>query len=81
MSGCDCDDAMRALEEYLHDELCREEAADIRDHVAGCVTCRDELLVNTTLMSAVRRSCRERAPEQVRVQVLVALRATYRTHG
>ncbi|KAB1655065.1 alpha-ketoglutarate decarboxylase [Pseudoclavibacter chungangensis] len=81
MSGCGCDDALRLLEEYLHNELCSADAADIREHVRTCATCREELLVNTNLMSALRRSCRERAPEQVRTQVIVALRASYRAHG
>ncbi len=30
MSGCDCSKAKAELEEFLHGELCREDAADIR---------------------------------------------------
>ena len=42
MADCGCDKAKQALEEYLHNELCSEEAADIREHLEGCVDCTDE---------------------------------------
>ena len=39
MTDCGCTKAKAELEEYLHDELCREDAADIREHMANCVDC------------------------------------------
>lgn len=74
MSGCECDEALRALEEYLHNELGAGEAQTIREHLAGCPACRQELLVNARLMEAVRRSCRERAPEQLRAEIVATIR-------
>jgi len=43
MTDCGCTKAKAELEEYLHDELCREDAADIREHMANCVARLREL--------------------------------------
>lgn len=74
MSRCDCERALRELELYLHRELCADDEGDIRAHLDGCDSCREELRVNSTLMIAVQRACRERAPETLRVQVIAAVR-------
>ena len=49
MTDCGCEKARKALEEYLHNELCTEEASDIRDHMANCVDCADEHHVGVVL--------------------------------
>ena len=36
MGDCGCEKAKKDLEEYLHNELCSEEAADIREHMQNC---------------------------------------------
>lgn len=75
MADCGCDKAKKALEEYLHNELCSTEAADIRDHMAHCVECSDELRVGQVLTEAVQRACDETAPEDLRAEVLMKLRS------
>jgi len=74
MTDCGCDKAKAELEEYLHNELCREDAADIREHMKSCVDCSSELHVNVVMTEAVQRACRETAPEVLRMQVLSKLR-------
>ncbi|MDD7930413.1 zf-HC2 domain-containing protein [Microbacterium thalli] len=75
MSDCGCDKARRDLEEYLRDEVCKTEHAEIREHLESCPACRDEALVSRTLTEVVARACRETAPEELRDQVLARLRA------
>lgn len=77
MSDCGCEKARAELEEYLHNELAKEDAADIREHMAGCSDCADEARVGMMLTEAVRRACAETAPEDLRVQVLARLRGIH----
>ena len=57
MGDCGCEKAKKDLEEYLHNELCSEEAADIRAHMENCVDCSDEHRVGVVLTEAVKRAC------------------------
>ena len=74
MTDCGCDKAKRDLEEYLHHELARAEYADIAEHMAGCTDCAGEAHVGLVLTEAVRRACRDTAPEELREQVIMRLR-------
>lgn len=74
MTDCGCEKARKALEEYLHNELCKEEATDIRDHMANCVDCADEHNVGLVLTDVIARSCAETAPEDLRSRVMSQLR-------
>jgi anti-sigma factor (TIGR02949 family) len=75
MTDCGCDKAKAELEEYLHNELARADAADIREHMDNCVDCAGEHQVGLVLTEAVRRACRDQAPEELRVVVMERLRA------
>lgn len=77
MSDCGCDKARAELEEYLRNELSKEDAADIREHMDNCSECADEARVSVVLTDAVRRACAETAPEDLRVQVLARLRGIH----
>ncbi len=74
MTDCGCEKAKAELEEYLHNELRSEDAADIREHMESCGDCAGELRVGVVLTEAVRRACKDTAPEELRVQVLGRLR-------
>ncbi len=74
MTDCGCEKARRDLEEYLRNEICRTEAADIRSHLADCEDCTKEALLARTLTEVVQRACRETAPEELRIQVIARLR-------
>jgi anti-sigma factor (TIGR02949 family) len=81
MTDCGCEKAKAELEEYLHNELCKEDAADIREHMAHCVDCSGEAKVGVVLTVAVQRACKETAPEDLRAQVLGMLRDAQSTHS
>lgn len=77
----DCTQARAALEEYLHKELCAEDAADVRAHLATCEECSAEHHVGETLTSALQGACKDRAPEDLRERLLASLRAAKAQHG
>ncbi|RFA20315.1 zf-HC2 domain-containing protein [Subtercola boreus] len=80
MTDCGCTKAKAELEEFLHNELASDDAADIREHLAGCTDCESELHVGRVLTDAVQRACKEVAPEQLRDQVLFSIRQIQSTH-
>ena len=77
----DCTQARAALEEYLHKELCTEDAADVRAHLATCEECSAEHHVGETLTSALQGACKDRAPEELRDRLLSSLRAAKAQHS
>ena len=76
MTDCGCDKAKEELEQFLHSELTTQDAADIREHLAGCDDCSQEHLVGLVLMKKVQSACQEKAPEElvalVRARLAVA---------
>jgi anti-sigma factor (TIGR02949 family) len=81
MTDCGCEKARAELEEYLHHELGRDDAADIREHVENCPDCRAELRVGVAITEVVQRACRESAPEELRSVVLARIRDIQSGHG
>ena len=81
MTDCGCEKAKAELEEYLHDELRSEDAADIREHMEHCESCRGELRVGVAITEVVQRACRETAPEELRVMVMTRIRDIQSGHG
>lgn len=65
MTDCGCDKAKAELEEYLHNELAKQDAADVAEHIANCEDCTTEHLVGLALTLKVRQACRETAPEEL----------------
>ena len=80
MTDCGCDKAKRDLEEYLRNEVCSTNSADIREHLEHCPSCQEEALLARTLTEAVQRACKETAPEDLKLQVMAKLRAAQATH-
>lgn len=74
MTDCGCEKALAELEEYLHNELCKEDYTDIAEHMKNCQDCEGEARVGIVLTQAVQRACKETAPEELRLQVLLRIR-------
>ena len=74
MTDCGCEQAKAELEEYLHHELERSAYADITEHLIGCLDCAQEARIGVLLSEAVKRACRDTAPEDLREHVMVQLR-------
>jgi anti-sigma factor (TIGR02949 family) len=70
MTDCGCDKARAELEEYIHNELAKQDAADVAEHMANCEDCTGEHLVGLALTLKVRQACQETAPHELREAVL-----------
>jgi len=75
MTDCGCEKAKAELEEYIHNELTIGEAADIAEHMENCDDCSGEHLVGLTLSLKVKQACNEKAPEDLKADVLSKLRS------
>lgn len=71
--ACDCTLARRKLEDVLREELCPNEAEPIIAHIDSCPDCKAEQRVSVALTEAVKRCCRDRAPETMREELLAKL--------
>ena len=65
----ECQHALLHLYEYLDSEMTPEDEQRMRAHVAHCSPCLAELSVEDLVKQLVRRSCKERAPETLRVRI------------
>lgn len=75
-----CEKALAELEEFLHNELSKDEYGDILEHLSNCDSCEEEANVGVMLTKAVQRACTETAPEELRVQVIARIREIQATH-
>lgn len=74
----DCAAAIEQLFEFLDSEMDEEHGDMIRVHLASCEQCFGEYEVVDHLKALVKRSCGERAPEELHVRIrtqLTVLRA------
>lgn len=80
MTDCGCEKTQAELEEFLRNELCRTDVADIREHLDRCSECATELQVGKILTEVVQRACAEVAPTELRSQVIRRLRQIQSAH-
>ncbi len=73
MTDCGCDKAKAELEEYLHRELGPADFRDISDHLENCEDCSTEHLVGITLTLRMQKACQEKAPEELRANILARI--------
>lgn len=74
MTDCGCEKAKAELEEFLHNELCASDVAEVEEHLKSCPDCRSELEVGRTLTEVMQRACKESAPEHLLELVRLKLR-------
>ena len=75
----DCEQAKANVYELLRGELCAEESAPIRAHIAECPSCQDESNACEKLMNVVKRACEDERdsncpPVDLRDAILRSLR-------
>lgn len=70
MGDCGCEKTLNDLEEFLHNELCSEEAGEIREHIANCADCLNEHRIGIVLTKVLKLSCVETAPEELKSKLL-----------
>ncbi len=73
---CGCEEAYSHLFEYLDSEMTSADTARIRAHIETCEPCLADLSTEEIIRRLLKRSCIERAPEHLRVQIVQRLRAS-----
>ena len=69
--AADCTEVLDAVYEYLHDELDRDRAAEIRLHLDDCSSCLRQFGLERSVQELVARSCGcQDAPESLRNRIL-----------
>jgi len=69
----DCDEVLNQVFEYLDGELTDGDVAKIQQHLDECSPCLREHDLDRALKALVRRSCSERAPEELRTRILTQI--------
>jgi anti-sigma factor (TIGR02949 family) len=74
--AADCGHVLDHLNEYLDSQMTEADERRMRDHLAHCAPCLAELSAEELVRELVRRSCVERAPEELRVRIFARLTVT-----
>jgi anti-sigma factor (TIGR02949 family) len=70
----DCEDArIQRLYEYLDGALTREDLEEVRSHLEECTECAHEYDLECIIRSVVRRSCTEKAPDALKVNIMARI--------
>lgn len=70
----DCEDArIQRLYEYLDGALTHEDLEEVRSHLEECRDCAHEYDLECIIRSVVRRSCTEKAPDALKVNIMARI--------
>lgn len=64
-----CQAVAAHIYEYLDSEMTEHDAAVMRKHVTDCSPCLAELSIDELIKKALKRSCAEQAPTQLRDRI------------
>jgi mycothiol system anti-sigma-R factor len=71
--SAECDGVLDRVYAYIDGEVPEDDVESIRRHLDECAPCLEEYQVEAALKALVRRSCTERAPEQLRRRIHAAI--------
>ena len=72
--GCnDGEDRLEQLYQYLDGALTPEDIDQVRAHVDRCPDCHHQQELELIIRSALRRSCQEKAPAQLRATIMTRI--------
>ncbi|HET7488609.1 MAG TPA: mycothiol system anti-sigma-R factor [Acidimicrobiales bacterium] len=74
-----CADAVGWLYQFLDGQLDEVRATDIQRHLDECLPCLEAFDFEAELRQVVARRCREGVPETVRLRIIGAIQAEYRS--
>lgn len=70
----DCEDSrIQRLYEYLDGALTLQDLDEVRAHLEECDECTRAYDLECIIRSVVRRSCCEKAPEQLKVRIMTRI--------
>lgn len=68
--SAECADALAHLAELLDRAMSELDADVVRAHIEACDPCTEAADVEEHVRALIRRACREKAPEQLRVRIV-----------
>lgn len=69
-----CNDVLRRMYFFIDNELADADAGEIREHLAECGPCLQEVDLERVVKSLIARSCSEQAPVELRQRVMFTIR-------
>lgn len=70
----ECRQALDRIYFFIDNELDGADSAKIKQHIEECAPCLDEVALERLLKALVARSCKERAPVELRQRVVFSIR-------
>jgi mycothiol system anti-sigma-R factor len=70
----DCDELLSQVFFYIDQELDEQATEQIRRHIDECGPCLDEITIERLVKKLIARSCKERAPIELRQRVVFSIR-------
>lgn len=81
MQPADCEDTLRSVHEFLHNELPDNQLDSITAHLANCESCEANYDIEVILNQVIQRSCDEAPTEELAQRVLRRLREVQHHEG
>lgn len=73
-AGVDCALALQRLYDYLDSEMTPSDVERIKAHVESCGTCFKEYDLEEHLKTLIKRSCCEKAPDDLRLRIMAQIK-------
>jgi mycothiol system anti-sigma-R factor len=70
----DCNEVLERVYVFIDNELDQASCAEIQQHLDDCGPCLQEVDLERMLKALVARSCKERAPLELRQRVMFSIR-------
>jgi mycothiol system anti-sigma-R factor len=70
----DCEEMLGQVFFFIDNELDQAATDQIRRHIDECAPCLDEVTVERLVKKLIARSCREKAPIELRQRVVFSIR-------
>lgn len=74
MAEIDCQETKQHVHEYLHNELSKEEMAEITSHLANCDSCEADYDFEVVFNQVISRACDEAPPQELADRILGKIR-------
>ncbi len=73
VEGCRCEELLEHLFEYVDSEMNDQDRERLHRHLTECPTCQEATDAETKIRLLLRRSCREVAPNTLRMRVITQI--------
>ncbi|QRZ62242.1 mycothiol system anti-sigma-R factor [Rothia sp. ZJ932] len=72
-SGSRCEQEVNKIYEYLDGAISKDDVITLKQHLTACSNCSHEYDLELMIRDAIKRSCCEKAPEDLKDKIRVSL--------